>query len=191
MQTSNVYKWIRKEENREKVLVSMRQPLTARQISRKTGIRVDTCSYILGKFAGKGIASCLNPKAKNSRLYWLTEVGQGCQKRLHRELSLPEKTYDLPSVDWELYGWVCYKHRTAIVRVLIEPMQPAEMKRRLRQFGSNVRISANNIRDIVRLFLQKGIVQKVFVRKKAHPRYELTELGCKLQGLLSQAEGLI
>jgi DNA-binding MarR family transcriptional regulator len=184
--TSNAYKWIEQEENREKILVSMTQPLTAKQISRKTRIDVGTCSYLLGKLAAKGITVCLNPTARSSRLYWVTDLGRKYQRRLRPDLS--ESTQDFPSVDWELYGWICFNHRAAIIRILAEPMQPSEMKRKLRQIGSDVRISANNIRDIVRLFLQKGIVQKVFARKKAHPRYELTELGTKLQELLQQAE---
>ena len=187
MQTSNVYEWITKEENRKKLLLSIRQPLTAKQISRETRIGVDTCSYLLAKFAVKGIVACLNPNARNSRLYWVTELGQKCRERLHRQLSLPEKQYDVPSVNWELYGWVCYNHRSPIIRILTEPMQPSEMKRRLRQIGSNVRISANNIRDIIRLFHEKGIVRKMSVRKRAHPRYELTDQGIQIQKLLNQA----
>ncbi len=186
--TSNVYEWIKKEENQKKIILSLGQPLTAKQISRRTRISVDTCSYLLGKFVAKGIGVCLNPNARNSRLYWVTEVGFKCQKRLHRELSLPETMYDVPSVNWELYGWVCYNHRAAIIRILTEAMQPSEMKRKLRSSKPNIKISANNIRDVIKLFLQKGIVQKVFARKKAHPRYGLTELGTKFQRLLSRAE---
>jgi DNA-binding HxlR family transcriptional regulator len=186
--TSNVYEWIKKQENRKKIILSLGQPLTAKQISRRTRISVDTCSYLLGKCAANGLGICLNPNARNSRLYWATELGVKCQKRLHRELSLPETMYDVPSVNWELYGWVCYNHRAAIIRTLTEAMQPSEMKRRLRNSKPNMKISANNIRDVIKLFLQKRIVQKTFVRKKAHPRYELTELGTKCQGLLSRAE---
>ena len=186
--TSNVYEWITKEEDRKKIVLSMRQPLTAKQISRKTRINVGTCSYLLSKFAARGITVCLNPDVRSSRLYWVTDLGRKCQKRLSQELSRPVKAEDVPDIDWELYGWICFNHRAAIIRILTEPMQPSEMKRKLRQIGSDVKISANNIRDIVRLFLQKGIVQKVFARKKAHPRYELTELGTKLQELLRRAE---
>ena len=186
MQQNNVYKWIIKEEERKKIVLSLRQPLTAKQISRKTRISIGTCSYLLGKLAVRGITVCLNPNARSSRLYWVTDLGREFQKRLSPDGY--DIAPDLESVNWELYGWICFNHRAAIIRILTEPMQPSEMKRRLRQIGSDVRISANNIRDIVRLFLQKGIVQKVFARKKAHPRYELTELGTKLQELLRQAE---
>ena len=53
-----------------------------------------------------------------------------------------------------------------------------------------MKISANNIRDVIKLLLEKGIVQKVHIRKKAHPRYELTDSGIKLRELLIQAEML-
>ena len=165
--------------------MSMTQPLTAKQISRKTGIGKDSCSYLLSKFAAKGVTVCLNPNARSSRLYWITDLGGKCQRRLRPGLS--ELTRDLPSVNWELYGWVCYNHRAAVIRILSEPMQPSEMKRKLRQTGSEVRISANNIRDIIRLFHKKGIVRQVAVRKKAHPRYELTAQGIQIQKLLNRA----
>ena len=171
-------------------MASISQPLTAKQIARRTGIDVDTCSYVLGKCAVRRFVTCLNPNARSSRLYWVTRLGQGCRKKLLRE-SAPHDTpqpYELPEVDWELYGWACFRHRGAVIKTLTRPMQPSEIKRILRVHGPRVRISANNIRDVMRLFLQRGIVQKVFVRKKAHPRYELTELGQRMQRLLSRAE---
>ena len=183
--TSNVYEWISEDKIRENILVSMTQPLTAKQISRKTGISKDTCSYLLSKFAAKDIIVCLNPCVRNSRLYWVTDFGEKCQRHLCPDL--PESTWDLPSVNWELYGWVCYNHRAAVIRVLTKPMQPSEMKRKLRQIGSDVKISANNIRDIIRLFHKNGIVRQVSIRKKAHPRYKLTEQGIQIQKLLNQA----
>ncbi len=190
MQTSNVYEWIKKEEHRTTVLASLTQPLTAKQLSRKTRIGIDTCSHVVGRFAEHGLAVCLNPAARSSRLYGLTDRGRKCRERICRELGLLEKpeACELPTVDWALYGWLCFSHRAAIMRILSEPMQPSAMKRRLRNVNSSVKISANNIRDVIRLFLQKEIVQKIFIRKKAHPRYELTELGRKLQGLLIRAE---
>ena len=63
----------------------MKQPLTAKQISKKTRINLDTCSYILGRFVSKGLSVCLNPEARSSRLYWLTDLGRSC-----RELNLPD-----------------------------------------------------------------------------------------------------
>ncbi|MBA7538831.1 hypothetical protein ES705_31108 [subsurface metagenome] len=188
MQTSNVYEWTKKEDRRKKILIALKQPLTAKQVSKKTGIPLDTCSYTITKLASRALVTCLNPKARNSRLYWTTGVGRQCRRQLHQDLNLPEKAYDVPSANWDLYGWVCYSHRAAIIRSMTSPMQPSEVKRVLRVHRSNIRISANNIRDVMKLLLEKGLVQKVFIRKKAHPRYELTDSGNQFRQLLMQAE---
>ncbi len=171
--------------------MSMKQPLTAKQISKKTRINLDTCSYILRRFVSKELSVCLNPDARNSRLYCLTDLGGRCRERLRQELNLPEQTgkaYDLLSVNWELYGWVCFNHRAAVIRTMTGPMQPSEVKRILRVHRPRMKISANNIRDIVRLLLARGIVRPVKIRKKAHLRYELTDVGNQFRQLLMQSE---
>ena len=189
MHNSEIHKWIEEKENRKRILKSISQPLTAKQIARRTRIDMDTCSYVLGKFKAKVLVTCLNPQARNSRLYYVTPLGRDCQRALYEDSSAdrPQVTHDFPSVNWDIYGWICFSHRAAIIRILDSPMQPSAMKRRLRNTCPNVTISANNIRDIIRLFLAKGIVQRIFVRRKAHPRYELTGIGTKLRQLLSMA----
>lgn len=67
-------------------------------------------------------------------------------------------------------------------------MQPSEIRRKIRNRFPYAKISANNVRDIIRLFEKQGIVRKVFFKKKAHPRYEHTETGLIFQKLLNQAE---
>lgn len=168
--------------------MTIKQPLTGKQIGRRTGIPIDTCSYVVAKLVTRGLLTCLNSEARNSRLYWLTDLGTQCRKRFHQDLALAYKEYDLPEIDWSLYGWICYSHRAAVIRALAEPMQPSEVKRTLRRHRSSIKISANNIRDVVKLLLKKGIVQKVFVRKKAHPQYELTDSGSQFREILMQSE---
>jgi predicted transcriptional regulator len=191
MKNSKVYQWIIEGGNRKKILLAVSQPMTAKQLSKKTGIPVDTCSYLLAKFSINGLVICLNPDAIKSRLYWLTAFGIRCQKQLHQELGLFYKKYTLPNIDWHLYGWVNFNHRAAIIKILIIPMQPSEIKRTLWIHRSNIKISANNIRDIIKLFLARGIVKPIKIRKKAHPRYELTELGTKLRQLLIRADAVL
>jgi DNA-binding MarR family transcriptional regulator len=186
--TSNVHEWIKKEESRRKILMTIKQPLTGKQIGRRTGIPIDTCSYVVAKLVTKGLLTCLNPEARNSRLYWLTDLAIQCRKRLHQDLALAYEEYDLPSIDWSLYGWICFSHRSIVMKTLTAPMQPSEIKRTIRKKKAGTKISANNIRDVVKLLLEKGIVQKVHVRKKAHPRYELTDSGNKLREILMQSE---
>lgn len=188
MHYNEIYNWVIQNQNRKKTLISLQQPMTAKQLSKKTAISKERCSYLMGKFAALQLCACLNPKAVNSRLYWITSQGKEIQARLQKELNLPQNDIHLHSVNWALYGWVCYNHRSLVLRVLIEPMQPSEIRRRIRHKYPKAKISANNVRDIIHLFEKRGIVKKVFFRKKVHPKYELTEKGLKLQKLLNQAE---
>lgn len=34
-----------------------------------------------------------------------------------------------PRVDWQLYDWICFSHRGAIVRALTRPMQPSAIQK--------------------------------------------------------------
>lgn len=97
-------------------------------------------------------------------------------------------SYELPEIDWELYGSCCFSHRGAVIKTLATPMQPAEIKRRALLQNSMLRMSANNVRDVIRFFKEKGIVNPVKMRKKAYPRYELTEQGKDFRRLMMLAE---
>lgn len=191
MENSKVYQWITEDENRKKILLAINQPVTAKQLSQRTGIPVDTSSYLLAKLKIKGLLICLNPDAIKSRVYWLTEFGIRCRKQLHQDLDLLYKEYDLPDINWLLYGWLNFNHRSAVIKILTTPMQPAGIKRVLRIRRPNIKISANNVRDIIKLFLARDIVSPVKIRKKAHLRYELTDLGTKLRQLLLRADAVL
>jgi len=164
--------------------------MTAKQLSKHIELSPNACSYVLWELSLYGLLTCLNPGAPRSRLYWVTELGARCQRRLRRDCRLPELLHDFPIVDWNLYGWVCFSHRSAIIKALTEPLQPATIKRRAVQQDSQINMSANNVRDVIRLFLAKGIVVPVRLRGKAHPRYELTEMGKNFQRLLRRSETL-
>jgi len=191
MKNGKVYQWIIEEGNRKKILIAINQPVTAKQLSQRTGIPVDTSSYLFAKFTIKGLLICLNPGARKSRVYWLTEFGIRCRKQLHQDSNLLYKEYNLPDINWHLYGWVNFNHRSAIIKILTTAMQPAEIKKVLRIRRPNIKISANNVRDIIKLFLARNIVRPVKIRKKAHPRYELTDLGTKLRQLLLRADAVL
>ena len=162
--------------------------MTARQLSKKTGIPKDTCSYLVAQCSIRGLLTCLNPEQRNSRLYSLTAQGRTIRKQLCQDTHLPYKEYDLPDINWSLYGSICFNHRSAVIRTLSGPMQPSEIKRVMRIHQSGVNISANNVRDVVKLLVEKNVVRPVLVKRKAHPCYELTEIGIQLQQLLRQAQ---
>ena len=174
----------RENQNEGRILPAFNQPLTAKQLGLKTGIPADTCGYLLSKLAKNNLVNCLNPSAGSSRLYWLTKSGQRHQKNICKNYSLPYKEYSLPDIDWALYGRICFNHRCAVIKTLTEPMQPARIKQVLRLQRPNIKISANNIRDVIRFLLSEKIVRPIMVKKKLHPRYELTELGHIFRRLL-------
>lgn len=188
MKRKEAYDWAERSEKRKSILLNLKQPMTALQLSKKTKLNRDQCSLILGQLTLCGLVKCLNPIAIRSRLYWLTPIGILCQKKLTNDKTLPDIVKHLPDIDWELYGWVCYNHRAAIIRALTEPMQPTVVKRKIKQQNPKIKMSANNVRDVMKLFLKRNIVKPVKVKKKTHLRYELTELGHQMQRLLSRAE---
>ncbi len=162
----------------------MSQPLTAQQLSRKTGLSFDICRDVIPQLAAHGLIHCLNTTARRGRLYWLTKLGQSIQPGFIKQLNKKPLQHSLPKIDWTLYGWVCFTHRSAIIRALTEPLQPAMIKRKARTRDPTLHMSANNVRNVMGPFLARGIIQPVRIRKKAHLRYKLTDLGKQFQSLL-------
>jgi len=188
MQDSEAHHWLKQGERRQRILSALNQPMTARQLSSRTGMGLDSCSRAIWELRAYSLVQCLNRPARRSRLYWLTPRGKACQRKLFQARSLRCPDHEFPRVDWDLYGWVCYTHRSAVIKVLTAPLQPAEIKRRARSQNSELKMSANNVRDIIRVFLEKGIVRPVKTKSEIHNRYELTEIGKELRVLLLAAE---
>ena len=56
--------------------------------------------------------------AQNSRVYGLSLRGIQCQKHC-----CPDGfEYSSIDTDWSVYGWVCYNHRSTVLRMLTGPM---------------------------------------------------------------------
>lgn len=121
-------------------------------------------------------------------MYWLTPLGIACQEQLRKLQGLPPLAHAFSDIDWKLYGSLCFSHRSAIIKALSEPLQPAAIKRKARSQNPNIKMSANNVRDAIKPFVKNGVLQQIQVKKKMHPRYELTALGKKFQRLLRDAD---
>lgn len=188
MRPDVVLQWLNQSERRVRVMLALRQPSTAKQLAHRLQLSLDTCSYIFWELTRYRLVRCLNPLANRSRLYWLTRFGRELQRQLFVSTGRDPVAHAFPAVDWGLYGWVCHAHRSAIIKALISPMQPPAIKRRAALQDTTLRMSANNVRDVMRLFLAHDIVRPIRVRKKAHLLYELTETGQKLRHLLLAAE---
>jgi DNA-binding transcriptional ArsR family regulator len=161
---------IRHPTKTEAALTTLQRPRTIRQLSRTLDMSLDASMRLLARLRRRGVVHCLNPQARRSRVY----VRAGAQ--------LPR------DVDWVLYGWVSYSQRRAVLEALDVPRYPAAIKRRARYLHPGIRLSANNVRDIIRLFRERGIVTPLDVSGRAHPSYALTPHGAVLQRLILESE---
>lgn len=175
--------WILQSVNRQKVLSAFSQPLTPRQLAKKTGIHRDACSSLLAELSKTGFVTCLTPDARRSRLYGLTPQGLSTQQEVPHQAK-----YNQPALDWKLYGWLCYSQRSAVLLALDRLSRPSELRSRARLRNPEVTINTSNVRDILRLFLAEGLVRHVQVKRYVHLRYELTDLGRVMRELLLRGE---
>ncbi len=184
MKPDDTYNWLIQSERRKEIIRDLDQPLTATQIARRVGISLDRVLHLLWALTLYRVLYCLNKDTRHNRLYWLTELGKVCQRRLRETLALKPLKYLFPKIPWDLYSSMCYSHRAAVIKAIREPMQAAAIKRIARFHDPDLRMSANNARDVLRYLLEEGIVQRITLKKRSHPRYGLTDLGKTSQKLL-------
>lgn len=167
--------------------------MTTKQLAWSSGLTFDNCNHGVAELTIYALVQCLNPEAQRSRVYGLTRLGHLCRNRLSAN-SEGVHSYHCPAVSWSLYGWCCFSHRRTCLLTMEGPMQPATIARqaarshRDRPFeGTRIRMSANNARDVVKLFLKQGLVMAVRIKGKAHTHFTLTQLGRQCQLLLRKA----
>ena len=179
--------WVRQGPCRQLVLLSLTQPLTVQQVQMRTMFSTKSCSRSLRELSLAGLVTCLNPEASSCRVYWPTPAGLTCLNGL-TDVSTNDPSEFSSLVDWRVYAELCYRHRRAVMKAMDGPMQPSQIARTARLQAPRPRMSANNVRDVIRALKALGVVREVRVPKKAHPRYELTEVGRRYQDLLFRAE---
>lgn len=184
MKLEESYCWLIQSERRRKILVDFNQPLTATQIAQRTDIALNACLHLLWGFTLYEILYCVNEGSCYSKLYWPTDLGKACQRKLRESLAMRQLKHCFPNIKWDLFSSVCYSHRSAVIKAIHGQVQAAEIKRKALSQSPKLRMSANNVRDVVQYLLRQGIVQKVKIRRMRHPRYQLTELGKTFRELL-------
>ncbi len=187
MTVAEAYRWLLLSERRKRIISSLTQPCTATQIARRCEIPRDACSDSIARLVRHRLLTCLNPGQRRSRLYWLTNTGKACQKRLFKEQGRAPPEHLFPDVDWALYGWLCFRHRAAIIQAMSQPLQPAVIRRRACFRDPTLRMSANNTRDVMRLLKQKGVVQPLKQGRQVHAKYALGEQGQTYRQLIQRA----
>jgi len=191
MKNSGVFRWLVGSERRVRITLTMIMPLTAVQVARRTDLDRDSCSLALRQMARREVVQCLNTQARSSRVYFLRETGKRCQTRLRAERRM-EKIVppSLPPLNWDLYGWVCFRHRSAVVKAMREPSIPPAIRRCAREHNPHLRISTNNVRDTLRLMIARGLVRRSEPQENGRTSFDLTDTGRQVQELLCRAEAL-
>ncbi len=113
----------------EKLLVEFTQPLTTKQLAVRTQMNTGCCNHLIWTMAAQGLISCLNPLARRSRVYWLTARGVEQRERIAPIPTTHLSPADTAEIDWDLYGWICFSHRSAVLKALEKPLNAASIKR--------------------------------------------------------------
>ncbi len=187
MDLKTTYYWLVQSEKRKRILISFNQPMTATQISLRISLTLDNCLHLIWGLGQRGLTFCLNPNTRFNRLHWLTPRGKECRRMLREAVGLKRDTLRIPTIPWDLFSSVCFSHRSAVVKAMRGPMQSSRIKKRALGRDPSLRMSANNVRDVMKYLLSEGIVRKVMIGKRSHPRFELTDLGRTFQELLLNA----
>jgi len=119
-------------------------------------------------------------------LYWLTEDGKAVRDQL-AELYGRGPVAEPASVNWLLYGQLCFRHRRAVLLALQGHMRPPHVKKRALASNASLRMSVDNCREVLHWMERHGVVRRVRVGRECYASYELTEVGEKCQVLLRRA----
>ncbi len=168
--------------NRIALLQGISQPRSVSQLASHLAMKRDRCSQMMRRARKTGLVVCVNSQSSRTRVYAPTAEGLMV---LHSQ-ALPLASG--PMDDWRDFAFVASSHRRAVVLAMEGPMQAAAIKRRARYLDPTVRMSANNVRDVLGALLTQDIVREVWLRKRAHRRFELTAKGIRLQEQLRRAE---
>ncbi len=175
---------------REDLLRELTQPLTTAQLAKRLSIDRERCSHLIRTLAEQGHISCLNALAARSRLYW--HEGSAMSHPPVKNQESPTSAAALPHdliehVDWELYGWLCFSHRSAVLRALDEPRNAASLRRAARFADPSLRMSSNNARDVLTAMSERGVVARE-PQPNRRTVYHLSDSGRLFRRLLLGAE---
>lgn len=167
---------------RAAVVEHLDQPLTATQLAQRCRLSRSACSRLLSALLNNGLAVCLNPSARRSRVYELTEEGFRLRRAGQRG-----SIAGVSAAEAALFGWLCFRHRAGVLLVMGRHMQPPEIKRRAQARDPSLRISAGNVRAVLKLLVDRGIALRIIDGASERPLYGLTPLGRQMQARLLTA----
>lgn len=180
--------WLHQGTLRQQLLLSIHQPHTVGQLSRRLHARIGHCARAMRYLVRYQLAMCLTPHHKRNKVYWLTTFGADCQRELTKHHGTEEISHVLPDVDYEVYASICTRHRRVLVKHLTKPMFPGEVRRAALSSEPHQRISNGNARDVMASLVRLGVAEKEQAPHYGRKKYQLTSDGKHMQSLLWRSE---
>ena len=76
--------FVKRGEQRIRLLPLLKQPLTASELAQKSSLRLTHAARALREFKNKGLIECLNPKDKVGKMYRITKLGRNVLTQLEK-----------------------------------------------------------------------------------------------------------
>ena len=95
--------------------------MTVTQLARHLDLRPTQCASLLRKLTRQRFVFCLNPSARSSRVYWLTENGLVAQRKVRASEGLASITHHSPDIDWAAAWATCEPRRARTDRMDWKP----------------------------------------------------------------------
>jgi hypothetical protein len=170
------YHWLKKDKRRETLLLSFIQPATAKQLSNRTEIKFSICNSFMKKLSAFGLSICRNSDSQRGKLYDLTDAGEVVLKQIANERGITVRYW----IDWKLFACLAFNQRSDVLLTWRNPnesLRAIEIKERAQKQKPSTKMSANNVRDVLRYLTENALVIKILKPRSTFPRFEITELG--------------
>ena len=162
------------------VLEVMSKPSIPTEIRRKMNLnRNNNLSTTLKQLCKLKLMRCINPRSRTGRIYRLTHKGLKIRKQLF--VNAKFTPYVEPKLNWSIYGWIVSgRQKKAILKGMKQHLPLRYIRENAQNF--NPKISRMNANDVLRLFVNKGIANKVKQNNRIF--YSLTKIGEALRNQL-------
>lgn len=188
MNTDDVLPVLLQGKLRQQLLLSLHQPHTIGQLSKKLDVPLDLCKKGMHFLRAYQLVTCLTPYRTRHRMYWLTQLGADCQEGLLQHHNLEKITHAFPELDYAAYAALAAPSRGAMVASLTFPMRAMEVKKKLIVSFPKVRMTGNYARETLRHLVRLGVVEREFAFDRTYSRFRLSATGRLMRNLLLGAE---
>ena len=79
-----IYSWIKSGSQRQKIIKSLKDIKTPKDIQNETKLKFSNISDCLNSFKERKIVNCLNLQMKKGRIYELTNLGKQILKEIEK-----------------------------------------------------------------------------------------------------------